>query len=86
MTFSMSEKIIEMSKLDYKLRIRLAGESNLIAAEAKYHLGCFSSLKRSCDKTRSKLHDNDVPLVWLSEEIEYAAKKGHVSFTVYFQG
>ena len=46
MTFKMSEHIIEIAKFNYKLRIRLAGVSYLIATEGKYHLSCFSAFKR----------------------------------------
>jgi hypothetical protein len=68
MTFKMSEQIIEISKFDYVLCTRLAGISDLTAAEAKYHLSCFSAFTRSAD----------LALVWLSKELEYAADKGHV--------
>jgi hypothetical protein len=57
MTFKMSEQIIEMSKFDKILCI-----SDLIAAEAKYHLSCFSATKRSRDKTKSEMKDNDLAL------------------------
>lgn len=78
MTFKMSEQIIEISKFDKILCIRFAGILDLIAAEAKYHLSCFSAFKRSRDKTKSEMEDNDLALVWLSKELEYAADKGHV--------
>ena len=62
MTFGMSEQIQEIAKLDYKMCTRLAGASDLIAAEAKYHLSCFSASKRSKDKTTGELKDNDLAL------------------------
>lgn len=74
----MSEQIIEIAMFNYKIRTRLAGVSDLIAAEAKYHLSCFSAFKRSRDKTKSEMKDNELALVWLSGELEYAADKGHV--------
>ncbi|CAB3989702.1 Hypothetical predicted protein [Paramuricea clavata] len=72
----MSELIIEISNFDEILRF--ASISDLIAAEGKYHLSCFSASKRSRDKTKSEMKDNDLALVWLSKELEYAADKGHV--------
>ena len=44
-----------MYKTQYKMCTRLAGASDLIAAEAKYHLSCFSASKRSKDKTTGEL-------------------------------
>ena len=67
MTFKMSEQIIEISKFDKILCTRFAGISDLIAAEAKYHLSCFSASKRSRDKTKREMK----ALVWLSKELEY---------------
>lgn len=78
MTFKMSEQIIEIAKFHYILCIRLVGISDLIAAEAKYHLSCFSAFKRSMVKTKSGMKGNDLALVWLSKELEYAADKGHI--------
>ncbi|CAB4024892.1 Hypothetical predicted protein [Paramuricea clavata] len=34
--------------------------------------------KRSRDKTKSEINNNDLALVWFSKELEYAADKGHV--------
>ena len=48
-TLKMSEQIIEAAQLNYKLRVRLAGACNLIAAEAKYHyraLVCSSECRK----------------------------------------
>ena len=41
MTFNISKQICEIAKYNNKFRIRLAGLSDLIASEAKYHLACF---------------------------------------------
>ena len=40
MSFNTSNAIIEAVKFDHKLSVVLAGVSDLIAAEAKYHLKC----------------------------------------------
>ncbi|CAB4004147.1 Hypothetical predicted protein [Paramuricea clavata] len=78
MAFKTSEQIIKISKFDKILCTRFAGISDWIAAEAKYHLSCFSASKRSRDKRKSEMKDNDLALVWLSKKLEYAADKGHV--------
>ena len=79
MTFNTSSTILEASGLDHKLGLRLAGTSDLIAAEAKYHLSCYSSFKRKTAKVKDDLDNHaDLPLIWLSSEITYAAEKGHV--------
>ena len=78
MTFGMSEQIQEIAKLDYKMCTQLAGASDLIAAEAKYHLSWFRASKKSKDKTTGELKDNDLALIWLLKEIEHAAHKGCV--------
>jgi hypothetical protein len=79
MTFNVSKDILEASKLHHKLCFSLAGVSDLIAAEAKYHLPCLSSFKRSTSKVKEDFHTSqDLPLIWLSSEIMYAAQKGHV--------
>lgn len=67
----MSEQIIDIIKFDNKHCTRLAGISNLITAEAKYHLSCFNAFKRSRDKTKSEMKETDLALVWLSKELKF---------------
>ena len=75
----MSEEIIQNASLDYKLSLRLAGVIDLIAAEAKYHLPCLKSFQRSTAKTKQETSiDNDLAMVWLCNELQYAAEKGQV--------
>ena len=78
MTFNMSEQIGEIVKYNYNLRVRLAGVSDLIASETKYHWACFSALKTLSEKAKQDTNDTDLALVWLCQELEYAADKGHV--------
>ena len=78
MTLKMSEQIIEAAQFNYKLRVRLAGVCDLIAAEAKYHLPCLSAFKRNAEKAKLQTKESDLAMIWLCEELEYAADKGHV--------
>jgi hypothetical protein len=78
MTFNMSEQICEIAKYNYTLRIRLAGVSDLIASEAKYHLACLSAFKRSAENAKTATKETDLAMVWLCQELEYSADKGNV--------
>ena len=78
MTFKMSENIIQNAQFNYKVRIRLSGVTDLTAAEAKYHLSCLSAFNRHREKAKREAKETDLGLVWLCEELEYAAGKGHV--------
>ena len=82
MTLKMSEQIIEAAQFNYKLRVRLAGVCvcvcDFIATEAKHHLPCLSAFKRSLEKARLETKDSDLAMIWLCEELEYAADKGYV--------
>ena len=78
MTFQMSEQIIEAAQFNYKVRVRLAGVCDLIAAEAKYHLPCLSAFKRSSEKAKKETKESDLAMIWLCEELEYAAHAGYV--------
>ena len=51
---------------------------DLIAAEAKYHLPCLSAFKRNVEKAKLQMKESDLAMIWLCEELEYAADKGHV--------
>ena len=51
-TLETNTNIIEGAKFDHKLWPALSGCSDLIAAEAKYHLSCYTSFKRKISKTR----------------------------------
>lgn len=78
MTLKMSEQIIEAVQFNYKLRVRLAGVCDLIAAEEKYRLLCLSAFKRNAEKARLETKESDLAMIWLCEELEYAADKGYV--------
>jgi hypothetical protein len=78
MTFKMSENVIQNAQYNFKVRVRLSGVSDLIAAEAKYHLPCLSAFNRYAEKAKREVKETDQVLVWLCEELEYAAEKGQV--------
>ena len=51
---------------------------DLIEAEAKYHLPCFSTFNRSISKTKRGSANTDLAMIWLCQELHQAADKGHV--------
>ena len=51
---------------------------DLIAAKAKYHFPCLGSFKRSSEKAKLETKESDLAMIWLCEELEYAANKGYV--------
>jgi len=63
MTLKMSEQIIEAAQFNYKLRVRLAGVCDLIAAEAKYHLPCLSAFKRNAEKAKLETKERHTCMV-----------------------
>lgn len=77
MTLKVSEQIIEAAQFNYKGRVRLAGVCDLIPAEAKYHLPCLSAFKRNAEKVKLETRESDLAMIWLCDELEYAADKGH---------
>ena len=72
MTLKMSEQVIEAAQ------VCLAGVCDLIAAEAEY-LPCLSALKRNAEKVRLETKESDLTMIWLCEELEYAAEKGKLN-------
>ena len=49
-TFAVSNSILNNSKPDNTMRIRLSGINDLIAAEAKYHKSCLNCFENSSRK------------------------------------
>ena len=78
MTKKMSEEIINSAYLDHNIGIRLAGVIDLIAAEAKYHLMCFSSFTRTTTKVRQQTNTCDLAMIWLCKELCVSAERGHI--------
>jgi hypothetical protein len=78
MTKTVSEQILQAAHLDHKVGLRLAGVTDLIAAEAKYHLPCLRAFTRSTTKTKQVAADTNLAMVWLLKELHYVAEKGQV--------
>ena len=55
LTLETSDRILNRAKLDCILRYRLAGISDLVAAEAKYHLQCHASFMQNLNKTQAAI-------------------------------
>lgn len=73
-TFNVSDEIIENSKYDNTMRIRLAGISDLIAAEGKYHKDCLQLFKRNTSRISTKCKQDDIAMVFLCSEVRHYAK------------
>lgn len=58
--------------------MRLAGISDLIATEGKYHPNCYKKFQRKATKAKEGAGKNDLAMEWLISEIRVCAKKGNV--------
>ena len=65
----MSDKILNHVKSDYIMHCRLAGISDLIAADGKYHLKCYVEFMRK-GNTGEGSHTSQVADACLAEVIE----------------
>jgi hypothetical protein len=74
-TFNASKNILELSKLDNKMQLRLAGVNDLIAAEGKYRENCRSEYSYSTSKTNKESENTDIAFIFLCNELQYAAEK-----------
>ena len=74
----MSNEILDKANYDHKILLKLAGVIDLMAAEAKYHLSCYSAFQRSVERNERAGDKNDIPVIWLCKELRYSAEKGHV--------
>ena len=61
------------------LRVHLSTVNDLIAAEGKYHLRCYSKCKRDSSKAKQdEIKCIDLPMQWLVAELKENAQKGYV--------
>ena len=77
-TFKMSDQILEASKYDQRLSVHLAGVSDLIASEGKYHVSCFVKFTRQSSKAKEQCTKVDLAMQWLVQELKKAAQRSHV--------
>ena len=77
-TFTTSKKILDAAQFDKVIGIALAGTSDLIAAEGKYHLKCYASFMKNTSRVRDTVKENDIAMTWLCKELEETAGKGYM--------
>ena len=79
-TLKMSDTILNLSKFDQDVHVRLSGISDIIAAEGKYHPKCFKKFQYNASKakTTSETQKTDLAMGWLTADIMDSSKKGHV--------
>lgn len=77
-TFKMSQQILQASKYDQILCVRLSSINDLIASEGKYHGACYMQFIRCTTKSKEKSKKTDIAMQWLINELMLAGGKGHV--------
>lgn len=76
---NVSSDIMRASQYDHTMRIRLAGVTDLMAADAMYHNNCRTRFERNTSKAQAGTsNDADYGMLWICEELQYAADKGQV--------
>ena len=80
MTIPVSENILNASKHNYIMRVRTAGISDLIAADAIYHNQCRVQFERRVEKAKreNKTSHKDLCFARLIDEITEGVSQGHV--------
>ena len=77
-TLKMSNRILEASKYDQYLSVHLAGVSDLIAAEGKYHNPCYMQFLRKTSKSKESSENTDLAMEWLLDELKVSATRANV--------
>ena len=77
-TLKMSKRIIDASKYDQILSVRLSSVNDLIATEGKYHCSCYKAFMRRASKASVSISTVDLAMQWLVEELKTSAKQGHI--------
>jgi hypothetical protein len=76
-TMGTSAKILQKAVFDKEMSYKLAGVNDLIAAEGKYHLKCYTKFQRNTDKNAADFKEvNSDPRVACFEEIMSSLEKG----------
>ena len=69
---------MEATKYEQPFLVDLAGISDLIAAEGKYHNQCYQKFLRKTSKTRERTETADLAMECLIDELTTSASKSHV--------
>ena len=77
-TLKMSQQILDESKYDQVLSVRLSSVHDLIASEGKYHCTCYKAFMRKTSKTAGSITKCDLAIQWLIEELKNSADQGHI--------
>ena len=77
-TMHWSDRILETINYDKRLSVDLAGVSDLIAVEGKYHNPCYQHFLRKTSKPSESAQTTDLAMKWLIDELTAAATKAHV--------
>ena len=56
----------------------LAGVNDLIAAEGKYHLKCYSKFTRDASEVRDSAAQHTLAISWLCVELKKNASRRHI--------
>ena len=64
------------------MRLRLAGVSELIAAEGKYHNKCLNAFKYDTQKTKKECETIYHAMIFLVQELGYSSSKNQNTPTV----
>lgn len=75
---NMSNQILSAAKYIEVVSLRVAGVSDLIAAEGCYHPNCLKKFLRDTSKAETEIKKVDLAMIWLGQELKQSAKKGHV--------
>ena len=61
-TLKMSQQILDASKYDQVLSVRLSSVHDLIASEGKYHCTCYKAFMRKTSKTADSITKCDLAI------------------------
>ena len=78
---STSDNILQLAQFDKVMRCRLAGVSDLIAAEGKYHLRCYRKFSRKYEKTAADSDKEDpynICLHDVADELRTGLARGEI--------
>lgn len=81
MSFNMENKIKQLAKVNYELGLNIAGVSDLIASEARYHSSCLLKNQQNAKKFECLPSEvtRNAAFTQICFELTSAANKGHVS-------